>query len=115
LGLCGLALNVEPSGTASHAKSPKPYSGRNPFNRSTDLQNLNQGPRELVNLLFDQPVALVDLKNIPDERLKEWGHMAVYLLPLKHAFDTMPFQEIFNHGIHGPHGMLLSSGFHGFI
>jgi hypothetical protein len=42
-------------------------------------------------------------------------NMAVYFLPLKHAFDTMPFQEIFNHGIHGPHGMLLSSGFHGFI
>jgi predicted transposase YdaD len=70
------------------------FSGRNPYNKSTDLRDLIQGPRELVNLLFDQPVALVDLKNIPDERLKEWGHMAVYLLPLKHAFDTMPFQEI---------------------
>lgn len=48
-------------------------SGRNGYNRSTALPDLMHEPKEQVNLLFDQPIPLVDLKNIPDERRRSGG------------------------------------------
>jgi len=67
-----------------HAERPYPY--------STDIQELVDAPRELVERYFLKPFQLIDLARIDDEDLKRYEWAGVMEFALKHIYarDILP-------------------------
>jgi predicted transposase/invertase (TIGR01784 family) len=74
------------------------YHGKAPWKYSTDVRDLVDAPRELVEQYFLKPFTLIDLSKIEDEALKQKAWASVLDLTLKHirAKDMLPYlKDIF--------------------
>jgi predicted transposase/invertase (TIGR01784 family) len=69
------------------------YHGRKPWNYSTNIKELIDAPKELIDAYFLKPFTLIDLNKIEDEVLKKRTWVGVMELTLKHIFarDIMPY------------------------
>lgn len=63
------------------------YHGKKPWHYSTDIRDLVEGPKDLVERYFLKPFFLVDLNQIEDSVLKEKVWLGIMELTLKHIFD----------------------------
>lgn len=70
-----------------HADMPYPY--------STDIIDIVDAPRDLVNRYFLKPFQLIDLGQIEDRQLKKHAWVGVMEFALKHIFarDIMPYLQ----------------------
>ena len=68
-----------------HAERPYPY--------STDIRDIVDAPKELVERYFLKPFQLIDLGRIEDEQLKQQSWAGVMEFALKHIFarDILPY------------------------
>jgi predicted transposase/invertase (TIGR01784 family) len=68
-----------------HADTPYPY--------STDIRDIVDAPKELVDRYFLKPFQLIDLGQIEDQQLKQHAWAGVMEFALKHIFarDIMPY------------------------
>jgi predicted transposase/invertase (TIGR01784 family) len=68
-----------------HAERPYPY--------STDIRDVVDAPRELINRYFLKPFQLIDLGRIDDEELKRHAWVGVMEFVLKHIYarDVLPY------------------------
>ena len=74
-----------------HAERPYPY--------STDIKDIVDAPKELVERYFLKPFQLIDLGRVEDEQLKQQSWAGVMEFALKHIFerDILPYvKEIAN-------------------
>jgi len=69
------------------------YHGKRKYPYSTDLADLVDAPKELVDRYFLKPFQLIDLGQIDDETLKQHAWSGVMEFVLKHIFarDILPF------------------------
>lgn len=70
-----------------HAERPYPY--------STDIRDLVDAPKELVDRYFLKPFHLIDLAKIDDQELKRHAWAGALEFALKHIFarDILPYLE----------------------
>lgn len=70
------------------------YHGR-PYEFTTDIRELVDAPRELVDRYFLKPFQLLDLSKISDEALKKNIWSGIMTFALKHIFerDMLPFLQ----------------------
>ncbi len=68
------------------------YHGKTPYRHTTDIHNLVDAPKALVDQYFLKPFQLIDLVEIEDEQLKEHAWSGVVEFALKHIFarDVLP-------------------------
>lgn len=68
-----------------HADKPYPY--------STDIRDIVNAPRELIDRYFLQPFHLIDLGKIDDEEIKHHAWASIMEFALKHIFerDALPY------------------------
>jgi len=69
------------------------YHGRQPWDYSTNINDLVDAPKQLVETYFLKPFTLIDLTEIEDEVLKQKTWAGVMELTLKHIFakDMLPY------------------------
>lgn len=69
------------------------YHGKQPWHYSTNINDLVDAPKELVESYFLKPFTLIDLTKIEDEILKQKAWVGVMELTLKHIFakDMLPY------------------------
>jgi predicted transposase/invertase (TIGR01784 family) len=69
------------------------YNGRRKYTESTDIRDLIQAPRELIDAVLFQPFTLIDVNTIPDEELRAhlWSGLLGFLMKHIHT------QEILGH------------------
>jgi len=69
------------------------YHGTQPWSYSTDIRDLIDAPRELIDRYFLQPFHLVDLGKIDDEEIKNHAWAGIMEFALKHIFkrDVLPY------------------------
>jgi recombination-promoting nuclease RpnB len=72
------------------------YHGKTPWNYSTDINDLVDGPKHLVERYFLKPFTLIDLNKIEDELLRRHTWSSVMELTLKHIFkrDMLPHLQL---------------------
>lgn len=68
------------------------YHGQRPYPFSTDINDLIDAPKELVDRYFLKPFQLLDLGQIDDEAMKQHAWSGIMEFALKHIFarDIMP-------------------------
>ncbi len=68
------------------------YHGENLYPYSTDIRDIVDAPRELIEKYFLKPFQLIDLGKIEDKELKQHAWVGVIAFALKHIFarDIMP-------------------------
>ena len=75
------------------------YHGKRRYPFSTDLKDLIDAPKELVDRYFLKPFHLIDLGEIDDETLKKHAWSGVMEFALKHIFsrDILPWFKKMTH------------------
>jgi recombination-promoting nuclease RpnB len=78
------------------------YHGERPYPYSTNINDLVDAPKELVERYFLKPFQLVDLGQIDDEELKQHAWAGVMEFALKHIFarDILPHLKNFTKALH---------------
>lgn len=73
-----------------HAKKPYPF--------KTDIREMVDAPKELIDQYFLKPFHLIDLSTIEDEELKQHAWAAAMEFALKHIFarDILPYLSDFS-------------------
>lgn len=71
------------------------YHGKTPYGHTTDIHDMVDAPKDLVEQYFLKPFHLIDLGQIEDERLKQHAWSGVMEFALKHIFarDILPHIE----------------------
>ena len=69
------------------------YHGKQPWHYTTNINDLVDAPKELVDAYFLKPFILIDLNKIEDKVLKQKTWAGVMELTLKHIFakDMLPY------------------------
>lgn len=68
------------------------YHGERPYSFSTDIKDIVDAPRQLIEQYFLKPFQLIDLARIDDEELKKHSWAGAMEFALKHIFarDILP-------------------------
>ena len=84
------------------------YHGKRPYPFSTNVHDLIDAPKELIEQYFLQPFQLIDLGQIEDDALKQHTWAGIMEFALKHIFDQdiLPFLPNITHFLQsiGPDG-----------
>lgn len=73
------------------------YHGKHPYTASTDILDLIDAPKELIDEFLFKPFHLIDMHKIEDETLREQHWAGVMSFVMKHIFerDFMPYVDTF--------------------
>jgi predicted transposase/invertase (TIGR01784 family) len=63
------------------------YHGKPEHNAPLQIRELVRAPQDQVNRVFDEPIRLVDIQRIADERLRQQAELSAVLLTLKYIVD----------------------------
>ena len=63
------------------------YHGKTPYKHTTNINDLVAAPRKLVDQYFLKPFKLLDLTQIPDEKLRKDAWFGILAFVQKHIYD----------------------------
>jgi len=72
------------------------YSGKKPYQNSTDFKDLLNAPKELVEAFWATPFTLIQAQNIPDDQLllQKYAGIFMYFMKYIHEPDFLPYLKV---------------------
>ncbi len=71
------------------------YNGKGRYPHSLELRDMIDAPADLVEKFLFRAPTLIALREIPDARLAQKVHLGAALMAMKHAYDEIPAEVIF--------------------